>query len=51
MVSRRTKQLWLFGFLIWTVLALLSAAQNAARRVFMGRPVDWLAIVPNSLAD
>jgi signal transduction histidine kinase len=51
MVSRRTRQLWLFGILIWVTLALLSAAQNATWRALMGRPVDWLQIVPNSLAD
>jgi two-component system, LytTR family, sensor kinase len=51
MLSQRAKRLWLFGLLIWTVLGLLSAAQNAAWRAFSGRPVDWLAIVPNSLAD
>lgn len=51
MLSPRAKRLWLLGFLIWTVLGLLSAAQNAAWRAFSGRPVDWLAIVPNSLAD
>jgi signal transduction histidine kinase len=39
------------GALVWTVLGLLSAAQNATWRVFMGRPVNWLQIVPNSLAD
>jgi two-component system LytT family sensor kinase len=51
MVSRRTKQLWLFGFLIWTVLALLSAAQNATWRALSGRPVNWGAILPTTLAD
>lgn len=51
MISRRTRQLWLFGILIWVTLALLSAAQNATWRALMGRPIDWLRIVPNSLAD
>lgn len=51
MLSRRTKQLWLFGFLIWTVLALLSAAQNATWRALSGRPVNWGAILPTTLAD
>ena len=51
MVSRRTKQLWLFGVLIWTVLALLSAAQNATWRALSGRPVNWRAILPTTLAD
>ena len=51
MISRRTRQLWLFGILIWVTLGLLSAAQNATWRALMGRPIDWLRIVPNSLAD
>jgi len=51
MVSRRTKQLWLFGVLIWTVLALLSAAQNATWRALSGRPVNWGVILPTTLAD
>src|SRR6266850_2215054 len=51
MLSRRAQRLWLFGILIWVTLALLSAAQNATWRALSGRPVDWLAILPNSLAD
>ena len=51
MISRRTRQLWLFGTLIWVTLGLLSAAQNATWRALTGRPIDWLHIVPNSLAD
>lgn len=51
MVSSRAKRLWLFGALIWVMLGLLSAAQNAAWRAFAGRPVNWLSILPNSLAD
>jgi signal transduction histidine kinase len=51
MISQRTKRLWLFGILIWTVLALLSAAQTVARRAFIGRPVDLFAILPTTLAD
>ena len=51
MISRRTRQLWLFGILIWVTLGLLSAAQNATWRALTGRPIDWLRIVPNSLAD
>jgi len=51
MLSRRAQRLWLFGTLIWVTLALLSAAQNATWRALNGRPVDWLVIVPNSLAD
>jgi len=50
-VITRTRRLWLLGLLTWTVLGLLSAAQNAAWRALTGRPVDWLAILPNSLAD
>ena len=51
MISTRTKRLWLLGILIWVTLGLLSAAQNATWRVLMGRPLEWLHIVPNSLAD
>ena len=50
-VITRTRRLWLLGLLTWTVLGLLSAAQNAAWRALTGRPVDWLVILPNSLAD
>ena len=51
MMSPRTRRLWLFGALIWVTLGLLAAAQNATWRILMGRPLDWLHIVPNSLAD
>jgi signal transduction histidine kinase len=51
MSSRPPRRLWLYGLVIWTVLALLSAAQNAAWRVFSGRPVPWVTLIPNSLAD
>ncbi len=53
MASSRSssRRLWLFGLLIWTVLGLLSAAQNAAWRTYMGRPVDWGFLITNSLAD
>jgi two-component system, LytTR family, sensor kinase len=53
MASSRSssRRLWLFGLLIWTVLGLLSAAQNAAWRTYTGRPVDWGFLISNSLAD
>jgi signal transduction histidine kinase len=51
MTRTKTTSLWLLGLLTWTVLGLLSAAQNAAWRAFNGRPVEWLVILPNSLAD
>ena len=51
MPSRPSRRLWLLGLLTWTVLGLLSAAQNAAWRTYTGRPVDWGAIIPTSLAD
>lgn len=50
-MTARTRRLWLLGILTWTVLGLMSAAQNAAWRALTGRPVDWFAILPNSLAD
>jgi sensor histidine kinase YesM len=51
MLSRRAQRLWLFGTLIWVTLAVLSAAQNATWRALTGRPVAWLVILPNALAD
>src|SRR5262245_848766 len=47
----RTRQLWLLGTITWIVLGLMSAAQNAALRMLLGRPVVWLDILPNSLGD
>lgn len=51
MTRTKARSLWLLGILIWTVLGLLSAAQNAAWRAFIGRPIDWGSILPNSLGD
>ena len=51
MLARRTRQLWLLGILTWVTLGVLSAAQNATWRALTNRPVDWLRIIPNSLAD
>lgn len=51
MLSQRAKRLWLLGFLIWTVLGLLSAAQNAAWRAYLDRPIPWGVLLPNSLGD
>jgi two-component system, LytTR family, sensor kinase len=50
-VTPRARRLWLFGLGIWIVLGLMSAAQNAAWRIYAGRPVPWGTILPNSLAD
>jgi signal transduction histidine kinase len=50
-MTRRTRNLWLLGAAVWTVLGLMSAAQNATWRAFMGRPIDWGSILPNSLGD
>jgi two-component system, LytTR family, sensor kinase len=50
-MSRRARQLLLLGTLTWVVLGLLSAAQNATWRAFVGRPIDWSSILPNSLGD
>src|SRR5688572_5753555 len=50
-MTRRTRNLWLLGALVWIVLGLMSAAQNAAWRTLMGRPVPWGLILPNSLGD
>ena len=51
MLSSRARRLWLLGTLTWVTLGLVSAAQNATVRVLLGRPIPWLRIVPNSLAD
>jgi hypothetical protein len=51
MLARRVARLWLFGILIWVTLGLMSAAQNATWRALTNRPIDWLVILPNSLAD
>ncbi len=51
MPSRPPRRLWLFGLGIWTVLGLMSAAQAATRRIYLGRPIPWEALVPTSLAD
>lgn len=51
MTRTNTRSLWLLGILTWTVLGLFSAAQNATWRAFMGRPIDWGSILPNSLGD
>jgi two-component system LytT family sensor kinase len=51
MPSRPPRRLWLFGLGIWTVLALMSAAQSATRRMYLGRPIPWQVLVPTSLAD
>lgn len=51
MTAANKKNLWLLGIVTWTVLGLMSAAQNAAWRAFSGRRVDWLTIIPNSLVD
>src|SRR5216117_2427766 len=51
MPSRPPRRLWLYGLVIWVMLGLLSAAQNAAWRTYSGRPVPWGAIVPSALAD
>ena len=51
MISARARRLWLLGSLTWVTLGLMSAAQQATWRALTGRPVNWLFIVPNSLAD
>src|SRR5678815_325033 len=47
----RTRRLWLLGLVVWIVLGLMSAAQNATWRAYTDRPIDWGSIVPNSLGD
>jgi two-component system LytT family sensor kinase len=45
------RRFWLVALLVWTVLGLMSAAQNAAWLAYIGRDVDWGRILPNSLGD
>lgn len=45
------RRLWLLTLLVWTVLGLMSAAQNAAWLAYSGREIDWGRILPNSLGD
>ena len=47
----RTRRLWLLGLAVWTVLGLMSAAQNAAWRAYTDRPINWGSILLNSLGD
>ena len=47
----RTRRLWLLGLAVWTVLGLMSAAQNAAWRAYTDRPIDWGSVLPNALGD
>ena len=47
----RTRRLWLLGLAVWTVLGLMSAAQNAAWRAYTDRPIPWGTILPNALGD
>lgn len=42
---------WLLGFLIWTVLALLSASQWAVSLAADGKPIVWGPLLVNRLAD
>ena len=51
--SRRAPslELWVFGVVAWTTLAVLSAAQRVASQMYLGRPADWGTVLPNSLAD
>ena len=50
-LALRRARLWLLALVTWTVLALLSASQAAARRAYLGRPIDWGSLLPVSLAD
>jgi signal transduction histidine kinase len=47
----RPRRFWLLGLVVWIVLGLMSAAQNAAWRAYTDRPIDWSSILPNSLGD
>lgn len=46
-----SRRLWLLGLLIWIVLGLMSAAQNAAWRAYVDRPIPWGSLLANSLGD
>ena len=49
-VGRRW-QPWLLGFVIWTVLGLLSAVQTSIYFMRDGRPVAWTPVLIDRLAD
>ena len=51
LLMTRPRHLWLLGLTVWTVLGLMSAAQNAAWRAYSDRPIGWSSILPNSLGD
>ena len=47
----RAAWLWIGGFLAWTVLALLSAAETAASLTYYGRPFAWGKLFAWRLVD
>jgi signal transduction histidine kinase len=49
--DKRTRQMWLIGFVIWTVLGLLSVLQAALFFARDGRPVPWKDVFIDRLAD
>ena len=51
LLMTRTRRLWLLGLVVWIVLGLMSAAQNAAWRAYANRPINWGDILPNALGD
>lgn len=42
---------WLAVAGVWTALALMSASQIIAERVFDGQPAEWERVLPRTLAD
>lgn len=48
---RRWLRLWAWGFLAYTVLAVLSTTQNAVNAARAGQTVDWPALIANRFLD
>jgi len=42
---------WTLGFLVWTVLALVSASQLAVYLAIEGQPIEWARIIPDRLVN
>ncbi|HEX2077514.1 MAG TPA: histidine kinase [Longimicrobium sp.] len=50
-LARGGARAWLAVAGVWTALALMSASQVIAERVFDGQPSEWERVLPRTLAD
>ena len=46
-----SRRFWLLTLLVWTVLGLMSAAQNATWLAYNNQAIQWGRLIPNSLGD